>query len=292
MDVTAVDVAGFAGRQPRARSTKDAFYACATEARVPDQAQLTEPYFHDNYWSHPQNLAHNEFDPGVPFGVAFAPSPFHVTYHVRAGSAEVTKDVPVQYRYVKDIYLGDKRMELSVVPAFSVRMSPGLAIIPAAHTAAEAKPVEREIHVTVTNGAKGSATATVALQAPSGWRVTPATASIDFTHEDEALSARFRVTAPATVKLGEYALKAVVTSTTTGTQTFSSGYQDIEYPHVQRRQVIKPATVSVKVIDVKTAPNLNVGYIVAATGPPAIEQLGARGQLHRCRRAGMGQPLK
>ena len=30
---------------------------------------------------------------------------------------EVTKEVPVEFRYVKDIYFGDKRMELNVVPA-------------------------------------------------------------------------------------------------------------------------------------------------------------------------------
>jgi hypothetical protein len=64
----------------------------------------------------------------------------------------------------------------------------------------------------------------------------------------------------------------------TGDQKFSNGYQDIEYPHVQRRQVIKPALTSVKVIDVKTAPNLHVGYIVGVGDqvPPAIEQLGAK----------------
>ena len=45
---------------------------------------------------------------------------------------DVTKELPVQFRYVKDIYNGDKRMELNVVPAFSVRVTPPLAVIPAA----------------------------------------------------------------------------------------------------------------------------------------------------------------
>src|SRR4029079_18550214 len=126
------------------------------------------------YWKHPENLARNDFDPGVPFGIAFAPSPFRVTYHVRASAADLTRDVPIQFRYSKDIYHGDKRMELNVVPAFSVELTPGLAVIPAAKTAAEAKPVDREIHVAVTNGTKGAAKVSVALQVPAGWRVTPA----------------------------------------------------------------------------------------------------------------------
>jgi hypothetical protein len=55
------------------------------------------------------------------------------------------------------------------------------------------------------------------------------------------------------------------------------GYQVIEYPHIQRRQVIKPAEVALKVVDVRAMPNIDVGYIVGVGDqvPPAIEQLGA-----------------
>ena len=123
---------------------------------MPKDAKPTTPYFTDDYWKNPSKPAINIFDPGVPFGVPFAPTPFRVTFHVHAGSADVTKELPIQYRYVKDIYIGDKRMELNVVPAFSVRMTPPLAVIPAP-AAGAAAPVEREIHVAVTNGTKGAA---------------------------------------------------------------------------------------------------------------------------------------
>jgi LmbE family N-acetylglucosaminyl deacetylase len=275
VDVTGLSGAGSCAPGP---AKKGGVYTCTLNAEVPKDAKLTEPYFHDNYWGHPENLARNDFDPGVPFGAAFAPSPFRATYHVKAGSVEVTRDIPIEYRYVKDIYLGDKRMELTVVPAFSVRMTPGLAVIPAAPAAGAARPVDRVVQVSVTNGAKAAANATVSLHVPEGWSVTPAAASLEFGHEDESLSARFRVTAPPAVKLGEYPLRAIVTSTGTSGETFTNGYQEIEYPHVQRRQVIKPAVTSVKVIDVKTTPNLNVGYIVGVGDqvPAAIEQLGAK----------------
>lgn len=281
VDVTSVDVAGFSGSAAckPGPARQAAFYACDADEKVPADAKPTQPYFHDNYWKHPENLARDDYDPGVPFGVPFAPSPFRVTYHIHAGSVDVTQDVPVQYRYVEDIYLGDKRMELTVIPAFSVKITPNLAVIPAGRTAGVApKPVDRQLNVTVTNGTKGPANATVKLQAPAGWTVSPASAPISFTHEDEALSARFRVTAPASAKFGDYAVKAIVTSNATGDQTFSEGYQAIEYPHVERRQVIEPAEVSMKVIDVKTTPGLNVGYIVGVGDqvPPAIEQLGAK----------------
>ena len=278
VEISGVTVAGLTGASCSAGPAKaGAVYSCTAEAQVPADAKLTQPYFHDNYWKHPENPAREDFDPGVPFGIAFAPSPFHVTYRVRAGSVDVVEDQPIQFRYVKDIYQGDKRMELNVVPAFSVRMTPGLAVIPAPR-AGDARTLEREMHVTVTNGTKGAAKAKVALTVPAGWKVAPASASVEFEHEDEALSARFRVTAPSSVAIGQYPVRAVVTSTVTGDQKFDNGYQDIEYPHVERRQVIKPAETSVKVVDVKTTPGITVGYIVGVGDqvPPAIEQLGAK----------------
>jgi hypothetical protein len=279
VSVTGVEIAGFdtSGRCQPGSVKQGGAYACTIEAHIPKSAQPTTPYFHDDYWKHPSNPAINIFDPGVPFGVPFAPTPFRVTLHVKAGEVEVTKELPVEFRYVKDLYFGDKRMELNVVPAFSVRVTPELAVIPVADGGA-AKPVEREIHVSVTNGTKGAAQASVVLELPAGWKAAPASVPLSFAHEDESLSARFQITAPAQVKAGEYTLRAVVTSAAAGDEKFTNGYQEIEYPHVQRRQVIKPAETALKVIDVKVAPNLNVGYIVGVGDqvPPAIEQLGAK----------------
>jgi len=280
VSVTSVAVAGFdtSGKCQPEVVKKEGIYSCTVEAHIPKSAKPTTPYFHDDYWKNPSNPAINIFDPGVPFGVSFAPSPFRVTFHVKAGDVEVTKELPVEFRYVKDIYFGDKRMELNVVPAFSVRVTPELAVIPVAAAGAAAKPVEREIHVSVTNGTKAAAQASVALELPAGWKAAPASVPLSFAHEDESLSARFQITAPVQVKTGEYTLRAVVTSPATGDEKFADGYQEIEYPHVERRQVIKPAETALKVIDVKVAPNLNVGYIdgVGDQVPPAIEQLGAK----------------
>jgi hypothetical protein len=252
---------------------KNGTYNCVADLRVPKDAKLTTPYFTDDYWKHPSKPARNSFDPDVPFGVPFRPTPFRVTFHVKAGNVEVTKDLPVTFRYIKDLYNGDKRMEVNVVPAFSVRVSPPLAVIPVS-----AKPVQREVHVTVTNGTKAAAQVTVTLEVPSGWKTAPASVPIQFTHEDESLSARFLITTPVQAKIGEYELHVTATSSVTGDQKFEEGYQEIEYPHIQRRQVIKPAEAKLKVVDVKPIPNVSVGYIVGVGDqvPPAIEQLGAK----------------
>ena len=48
-----------------------------------------------------------------------------------------------------------------------------------------------------------------------------------------------------------------------------------------------------KIFDVKTAPNLTVGYVMG-TGdevPPVIEQLGAKVEMHRRGRSRVGRPV-
>ena len=274
ISVTSVSINGF--DSPKACAAggvkKDAVYTCASDAKIPKDARATTPYFTDNYWKHPENQAIQILDPNVEFGVPFAPTPFRVTFHIKAGSVEVSRELPVEFRYVKDIYLGDKRMELNVVPALSATVTPSLAVIPAS------APVSREIHVTVTNGGKTAAEAQVALELPAGWKATPASVPLNFAHEDEALSARFEVTPPPAVKVGQYSLRAVVTSAAYPNQKFTDGAEVIEYPHIQRRQVIKPAEAALKVVDVRVTPNINVGYIVGVGDqvPPALEQLGAK----------------
>ncbi|HEY1339381.1 MAG TPA: PIG-L family deacetylase, partial [Bryobacteraceae bacterium] len=232
VSVTGVSIAGLDEPTPCAPGAvrKDSVYTCSSAGHIPQNARPTTPYFNDNYWKHPETQAIQIFAPGVEFGVPFAPTPFRVTFHIQAGGAEIVKEMPIEFRYVKDIYLGDKRMELNVVPVFSVTVTPNLAVIPASG-GVTSEPVKREMHVSVVNGAKGPAEASVSLELPQGWKAVPANVRLRFTHEDEALSARFDVTAPTHARVGKYSLHAVVTSSAFPHEKFSDGYQVIEYPH-------------------------------------------------------------
>ena len=243
----------------------------------PKDAKLTTPYFNDNYWKHPENQAIQIFDPDVEFGVPFAPTPFRVTFHIKAGDVEVTREVPVEFRYVKDIYLGDKRMELNVVPAFSASVTPALAVIPGFQL--RAKPVKREIHVSVTNGTKGAAAGHRCrwICPPVGRRLPRVCRSASRTRMNRC---RPGSRSPLRRRLKSASTRCARWSPPRPSrpEKFSDGYQEIEYPHIQRRQVIKPAETALKVVDVKMTPNINVGYIVGVGDqvPPALEQLGAK----------------
>ena len=192
--------------------------------------------------------------------------------------------MPVEFRYEGNIFSGEKRTELLVVPEFSVRVSPDIAIIPVASlpalptvAARSKRPAasEREVRVTVINDGQGAAESVVRLDLPKGWSASPAQQTIKFARQDESLTVRFAIKPAVDTVPGAYHARAVVSS---GTQTFDRGYQTIEYPHIRRQHIYHDADVSVKVINVKTAPNLRIGYIVGVGDevPAAIEQLGVK----------------
>jgi hypothetical protein len=289
---------------------KDMVGRCDPRLTIPADARVTEPY-----WHRQGEAGRYTFDADAPFGMPFRPTPFYaqVTFAFQGASGgtaveEVIDGLPVQYRYQGDIFSGEKRSDLLVVPALSVRVSPEVAIVPASSlrsvpaapvpTAAPPRasssrrggpPVSppvpapvvtasREIRVTVVNGSPAAAEAVVTLDMPQGWTATPAAQPVALSRPDESQTVRFDVMpAPATAA-GEYHVRAVVTS---AGKKFDRGYQVIEYPHIRRQHIYDAASAMLKVIDVRTAPNLSVGYIMGVGDqvPSAIEQLGAKVEL-------------
>jgi len=275
LNVHRVWLTGFDGPQgcDMGAATSVTPYRCDTQVKVPESAKLT-----DVYWQRPEDAGRATFDPDAPFGLPFRPTPFTVRVELDISGTRVVRTVPVQYRYEGAGLVGEKRMELQVVPGFAVSMSPRIVVVPA-RPAARGSSTTREIRVTVVNGAKGAASAQVRLKPPTGWRVMPPSARIAFTREDESITTRFMVAPPAGVKAGESGIDAeIVADGPGGTRPVTNGYQVIEYPHVQRRHKIVPALATLKVIDVAVAPGLSVGYIMGVGDqvPGALQQLGAR----------------
>jgi hypothetical protein len=243
---------------------------CEAALEVSKQARLT-----GQYWKRLPDAARYQFEPDAPFGLPFRPTPFRVQLDLEIGGALVPVEREVQYRYEGNIFSGEKRMELKVVPRLAVSLTPDVAILPASRGAAAARPAGRELRVTVVNGGKAPAEGDVSLEVPAGWTVAPPSAKLSLAREDESAPVRFTVTPPRGTKPGSYNVKAVVT---VGPERFTNGYQVVEYPHTRRRHLISAAESTLKIIDVVIAPRLNIGYVMGVGDqvPPAIEQLGAR----------------
>jgi hypothetical protein len=104
---------------------------------------------------------------------------------------------------------------------------------------------------------------------------TPVEHTVKFAREDESQTVRFTVRPSGAAQPGEYQLAATATM---NERTFDRGYEVIEYPHIRRQHIYDAARTTLKVIDVKIAPALTVGYIMGVGDqvPAAIEQLGAK----------------
>lgn len=241
-------------------------YSCGSYLTVPAEAESTTPYF-----SQLPDAARYAFDDDAPFGLPFEPTPFQATFTIEFSHEQVALRVPVQHRYEKEIFSGEKRMTLNVVPRLAVEMSPEIVVAPVPDSA----PAHREVRVIVSNRGQHQTEAEVQLQMPAGWQAEPERASVAFAREDEERTIRFVVTLPAGAAPGDYVIGARVSS---DGSTFDRGYQVVEYPHIQPRHLTKIAEARVKVIDVLAVSDVLVGYVMGAGDhmPLAIEQLGAR----------------
>jgi LmbE family N-acetylglucosaminyl deacetylase len=284
--------------QPMPAVRKDQVAHCEPTLRVPNDARISEPY-----WHRKGEEGRYTFDADAPFGLPMRPTPFYVTVTLTVGGQEVIQGLPVEHRYEGNIFSGEKRSDLQVVPAYSVRVMPDISIVPAASVrsrassagprsavngrgAAAPRPAvakassgapspDREVRVTVVNGAPSLSEAAVRLDAPKGWTVAPVSQTVKFDRQDEARTVRFDVHPGPGAAPGEYAINARVVA---GGQTFDRGYQVIEYPHIRRYHIYDAAHTTLRVIDVRVPANLTIGYVMGVGDqvPPAIEQLGAR----------------
>ncbi|MFA5909069.1 MAG: PIG-L family deacetylase [Vicinamibacterales bacterium] len=261
--------------------TKGGTQNCSAAMAVPADARLTAAHFHTGTQG-----ARYVFDADVPFGLPFRPTPYTATFTMTVENTPFSITLPIQARSERDIFAGEKRQEIHVVPAFSVATTPGTVIVPLK----SATPVTKDVRVTVTNHSKGAAKADVTLDVPQGWRATPPSQPVTFSREDESVTVRFAVQPPAASVLAVAAMKpggnqfkvnAVVRSSEVASglsRTFTQGYQVVEYPHTTRRHVLTAPQVAVKALDVNVKPNLSLGYVMGVGDevPAALIQLGVK----------------
>ena len=278
--VKAVRVTGFDGATGCAEQIVASadVYRCSSGLRIPGDVPPTSIH-----WRTVSGAARYEVDDDVPFGMPFRPTPFRATFVLELASATVSLERPVEYRDGDDIFAGEKRRAIHVVPEFAVDLSPAIAILPRGISES------RDVRVTVTNGTPGPAAGEVTLELPAGWTVRPTATPVRFTREDESRTVRFAVT-PGRGGTGEYRIRAVVN---TPEANFDRGYQVVEYPHIGRRHLVHPAESTIKLLNVEVVPDLTVGYVegVGDAVPSAIEQLGARVELIDADQLAWGDPV-
>jgi LmbE family N-acetylglucosaminyl deacetylase len=230
---------------------------------VAADAAPTQPY-----WRRMADRDRNELLVAADETRPWSPPAVVARVRARADGVETTREAPVCWRYEGPLVGGEKRHPVQVVPALSVRLTPDVVPVPVGSP----RPVE--LRAFVRELTPHPADGTVRLEAPPGWRVAPKTAPLAFAYEGEEAVARFTLTPPpAGVPTGTLVVRAVATAE--GKQS-REAVQAIEYPHIERRPMLRPAETRLLAMPVRTRPGASVGYVMGSGDAiaDAVRQLG------------------
>jgi len=237
-------------------------YTIKFAVQAPWSAAYTRPYWHRN---NPEEDAINTIDDPKYVTLPFPPSPFRVRVNYSAankGKGEISAGVfvPVDERGERS------KRALAVAPIFSVMLEPGEQVIPT--DAAEARPVK----VGITNNLDGAPKGVLRLEVPSGWRVEPASISVNLQHRGKTQDCDFKVS-PSTLKEGKAQIRAVLEA---DGKSYSEGYSTVSREDLDTFYYYQPATQRVSIVDVKVPKDLKVGYIMGAGDeiPTVLKQVG------------------
>jgi LmbE family N-acetylglucosaminyl deacetylase len=232
---------------------------------VPEDAELTRPYFsrqsiQDTRYSVRLNPAYRAHAPDALYAA--------VRYEIDGVPNEFRRPVT---RMEANLPYGHDIRVLTVLPAIGVSMSPSNAVTPL--SAASRKTVKVE----VVNNRAGDAEGTVRLNAPSGWKITPASRPFRFARAGERELYTFDLSIPS-LNASQYRVEAVASS---GGREYREGYELIRQRDLETRYLYRDAVTTVRGIDVKTTPGLTIGYVMGVGDdvPSGLTQLGAKIQL-------------
>ena len=243
--------------------------------RVPDDAQLTEPYFlrrprdGDLYrWPDDPSLWGLPEDPpllraGATFEVETLP-----------GAPPVVVATVAEAEFVGvDQISGEYRERVVVVPAVSVATDQSSMVWPTT----DQRP--RDIAVRLRGEAKGGVAGTVRVEVPEGWAVEPASIPFEVAVAGSVTSVTFRVTPDADGAAGRVVLRAVAEDP--GGERWDRAVRIIDYPHIRRVAHLLPAEVAVTRVPMRVAEGLRVGYVMGTGdgGFEALRQIGVAVEL-------------
>ncbi len=231
---------------------------------VPRDAPYTRPYFTR---PNPEQPWYDISDPSL-VNQPLAPYPL-------AGWAEFNYDgVPIRLGQVvqtvhREHGYGSLFQPLAVVPAISVNLALPAGIVPLGSTSFP-------MTVSVKNSQQSAAVGTLRLDLPTGWTSVPPAETFHL-RPNESAPLKFTIR-PTSLAAESYTIKA---SAQSGNEVFSEGFETVGYPGLRPYYLYRPATYRARGVEVKVAPNLNVGYVMG-TGddvPLALEQTGVHPHL-------------
>jgi LmbE family N-acetylglucosaminyl deacetylase len=234
------------------------------EARVPQDAAPTEPYFTRPTIEQPY------YDVSKPEwrGRSFAPYPLTAWAEFRYEGVPIRMGEVVQTMQ-RQVSVGGIFEPLLVTPKIGVRVSPESRILP---LDGSPLPVRVIVHT------EGAAEGKVRLKVPAGWTATPPEADFHRKVFGDTAAMLFEIKPPEGLAGPQNAASAIQiqAEAESGGRTYESGWQWTGHAGLRPYNLYRKAQIKTRAVDVKVVSGLRVGYVMGTgdTVPEAMEGIG------------------
>ena len=223
---------------------------------VPENKGYTSPY----WLNEPGTLGTYKVNDQSLIGKPETPSAFKVIFTLEIDGVEIPFEKSVVHRYSKPDR-GEVYEPFAILPEVTSKIDEKVLIFANADT--------KEVQVKIRAG-KSDVSGTIALNHPSGWKVSPNSIPFSIAQKGEEISVIFQVTPPNTESEGKIEPKVTI-----GNKVYDSELVEINYNHIPKQSVLLPSEAKVVRMDIKKSGE-HIAYIMGAGDnvPESLEQIG------------------
>ncbi|MEP6810712.1 MAG: PIG-L family deacetylase, partial [Chthoniobacterales bacterium] len=236
----------------------DALFLKKVSLQLPTTLPFTQPY----WLREPATLGTFAVADQSLIGRPENPPPFPIEFTLEIGGQEIVYAVEPRFRQV-DRVQGEVSEQLVIAPPAFVELPRPVFVF--------GNSAPKTVNVRVIASAE-KVSGSVALEAPSGWKVEPAGCPVELQGTESETTCIFQVTPPQ--ERGEGTLRAMLTLGGTKQPAFSR--QRIAYPHIAAQTLISPAQAKLVRAEIVNKAPL-VGYLPGAGDaiPESLREIGS-----------------
>ena len=226
------------------------------EIQIDSDDPFTQPYYLEKKGTVGMYTVNNQLNIGKPDVITRIPEKFVIEIN----GITIPFEKNVIYKYNDDVK-GEVYQPLDIVPVITSSFQEKVYIFP--------NGKEKTISIKIKAG-KENSKGSIKLEVPQSWKVTPT--SIDFLlkNKDEEQMAIFTVS--PSKEASEVIIKSIVT---VDGKEYDNEKIDINYSHIYKQMVLKPAEAKAIKLNIKTN-NEKIAYIMGAGDevPKSLKQMG------------------
>lgn len=226
------------------------------ELQLPTDEEFTNAYWLNQIGTVGMYIVKDQINIGKPDVIRHV----QVTFRIEINGITIPFERNIIYKYNDDVK-GEVYQPLDIVPAVTSSFAEKVYIF----------NTDRDKTITVkVKAGKDNSNGTVKLQVAQGWQVKPE--QIPFTIEKKGQEIMAVFTLSPSKEASEIDVKSIVT---VDGQTFDKTKIDINYPHIFKQMVLKPAEAKAIRLKIKTK-NEKIAYIMGAGDeiPKSLTQMG------------------